>query len=183
MGYHYGANATTFLVVGSILAVSGFIESKIIQRLAISKDQIINYFSFVIIVLTIAFIIKPGGPLLRLTHASAWQFQFSTNYHEAIGLIESDKSLTAQMTLGTALAHREELYWWPKEGGGSDYFLLSSNYATFPLSIDAHKAKIRELLEDSSYGIRYSSGDIILLEKGLNQNVALSEEMKTYLQE
>jgi len=181
MGYHYGANATTFLVVGSILAISGFIESKIIKRLNISKDQIVNYFSIVIIVLTIVFAVKPGSPLLRLAHASAWQFQFPANYREAIAQIPPEKSLGAQMTLGTALAHREKLYWLPKEGYGSDYILLSSKYANFPLSMDEHKKEIRALLSDRNYGVRYSQGDIILFERGLKESVPISEEMRNYL--
>jgi len=183
MGYHYGANATTFLVVGSILAIAGFIQFKIIKRFNLSQEQIVNYFSILVIILTIAFTIKSGGPLLRLTHSSAWQFEFPANYREAANLIEPNKSLAAQMTLGTALTHRDKLYLWPQDGYGSDYILLSSKYATFPLSIDEHKAKIRELLKDPHYGIRYSSGDIILLEKGLENSVSLSNEMRAYLEE
>jgi len=183
MGYHYGANATTFLVIGSILSISGFIESKIIKRIGISKDQIINYFSLVVIILTIAFTVQSGGPLLKLAHSSSWQYQFPLSYREAIELIPSNKSLAAQMTLGTALAHRDELYWWPKAGEDADFIFISSKYATFPLSREEHKEKIRQLLSNKDYSVRYSQGDIILFEKGLENSVPLSSEMRAYLEE
>lgn len=181
LGYHYGASAMPFLAIGSILAIAGFVSLNWLKRL-VSPQQLIHFFSWIVLILTFINLVKTNGPLVKLVHAQSWQYQFPQNYQQVTQLIEKDKSLAAQMTLGTALAHRNELYLWP-QGYGSDYILLSSKYANFPLSIESHKAKTRELLVDSNYGIRYSSGDIILFEKGLKNSIPLSGEMRAYLEE
>ena len=183
-GYHYGASASTFLAVSAILVVSNILNLKIIKKIKLSDNLKAAYIGLILVVLTIIFSFRnPTDPFYRFFDRNLMQFHFPANYQKAIKLIPADKSLTAQITLGTTLAHRKEIYWWsdyPNQKKG-DYILLSCDYATFPYSEEQHLNKIRELLLDQSYGIRYSEGDIILLEKGLQENQPLSEEMKKCL--
>ena len=184
MGYHYGASAVTFLVVSAILASSNILNLSLIKKIRLPKSLKAAYIGLFLVVLSLFFSFnKSENPFYAFGDKDFWQFHFPANYHEAIKLIPPDKSLTAQMTLGTALAHRQEIYWWsdyPEQKKG-DFILLSTKYSTFPYSIEQHRQRIKDLLANGEYGIRYSSGDIILLEKDLKESKPLSEEFKSFI--
>ena len=184
MGYHYGASAATFLVVTAILALSNILNLKQIKRIKLPDKLKPSYIGLILVVLALIITFRnPTDPFYRFFDKNLMKFSFPDNYQKAIALIPQDKSLTAQMTLGTALAHRKEIYWWsdyPNQKKG-DFILLSCNYATFPYDQKTHLERIRALISGNEYGIRFSEGDIILLEKGLKENYPLSDELKNCL--
>lgn len=184
VGYHYGASAATFLVISAILATSNIINFQWVKKIKLSDNLKASYIGLILVILAIIFSFRNStDPFYRFFDKNLLKFHFPENYQNVSKLIPADKSLTAQMTLGTSLAHRNEIYWWsdyPNQKKG-DFILLSCQYATFPYSQEQHFDKIRELLLDKNYGIRYSEGDIILFERNLKENYPLSEEMKDCL--
>lgn len=183
MGYHYGANAVTFLVIAAILGVNRILNIKKIKKLNVFYHLKIGFISILILTLTVIYTFNDStGPLLSFKKLT---LAFPENYTEAIKLIPRDKSLTAQMTLGTALAHRNEIYWWSDDQSQKlgDYILLSCNYATFPYSQEQNIKRIKDLIASGEYGVRYSQGDIILFERGLEEGQSLSKEMEQCLGE
>jgi len=184
MGYHYGASVATFLTIAAILATANILESQWFQRIKLSSNLKASYVGLILVILTIIFTFKDStAPFYRFFDKNLIKFQFPSNYQEVIKLVPPDGSLTAQMTLGTALAHRNEIYWWsdyPNQKKG-DFILLSSDYSTFPYSAGEHKNRIKNLIEKGEYGIRYCKGDIILFERGLKQSQTLSEEIQNFL--
>ncbi len=186
MGYHYGASATTFLVISAILAVANILNFQWVRKIKLSDHLKASYIGLILVVLTIIFSFRNStDPFYRFFDRDLMKFSFPKNYQEVIKLVPSDKSLTAQMTLGSALAHRKEIYWWsdyPNQKNG-DYILLSSSYSTFPYSLPEHSKKIKELVANNEYGVRFSEDDIILFEKGLKNSEPLSQEIKEYLTE
>lgn len=185
MGYHYGASAVTFLIISVILALTNILNLNLVKKIKIPDNLKIVYISLILVVLTIIFSFRNStDPFYRFFNRDFLKFHFPENYQRAIKLIPTDKSLTAQMTLGTALAHRMEIYWWspyPEQKKG-DFIFLSQSYSTFPYSAEEHRQKLNDLIKSGEYGVRYSEGDIIILEKGLKENQPLSLEIKKYLE-
>lgn len=184
MGFHYGASAATFLVISAILATANILSPRWTRKIKLPDNLKASYIGLILVVLAIIFSFRNStDPFSQFFDKKKMQFRFPQNYQEVIKLIPPDKSLTAQMTLGTALAHRQEIYWWsdyPEQKKG-DFILVSSNYSTFPYSEEEHKNRLKGLLESNNYGIRYSKGDILLLEKGLKESQSLSGEFKEFL--
>ncbi len=184
IGYEYGASATTFLACSAILGAANILNLNFIKKIRLPENLKAAYIGLFLVILTIIFSFKnPTDPMSRLFDRNFWRFHFPADYEQAIQLIPADKSLTAQMTLGTALANRQEIYWWsdyPEQKRG-DYLLLSCDYATFPYTRVEHLQRIRDVLSAGDYGVKYSQGDILLLERGLKSGEALSLEIKNCL--
>ena len=133
IGFHYSANIAPLLGFGLIYGVSNILEFLRKKGIRISKRQLYNYISIMIIIVSVGITFSENTFLSWLWNK---ELRLNTigqkNIAEIIKIIPKDASLTAQSALVPHLSQREKIYFYPNGVDIAEYILVSKEVEAYP---------------------------------------------------
>lgn len=174
MEFHYGAPISAVLVLSTIFAVLYLKRS-----IKFPWDFFIGTF-LIINTLSITYLFQL--PVHNIIHKSFWNSNEQIlSAREAISLIPKDASISAQDLFVSHLAHRNEIFLFPAAINNARFILLDIKRDTYPIKQEEYRQRVKEVLADPNYGIRFNQNSVILFEKGLKSNLSPSPEILNFI--